>query len=294
MSAPKLDPVVVLAVAGGAFLLLTEDGKALLDSLIGGKPAPSPAPRAPSAPAVADPVSAAIVTAGGLVQSLMPELQDRDSDTRQGLRNFDRASRRVGSVLTGGLIEDPKKEEKRRKRDAAIAAGRLADMEIFAAKVHGAASRADVVEWVIDTPQTASATSGGSVTGPGIPWHGARIAIYYRGQAKPYEIWVPTEHRDHQLAWIAEPIVRATGSFVQRGGRLANGAPFVFYTDPETGVRVRAFSDANPYAVREQTAGQLFAVKNLPENRAREVSRVRRALPAPYRAAYDQQNLSGA
>lgn len=288
----NVSPVVLVALGAGAYLLLTEDGRALLGDLAPGprRAPPSPAPPAPTV-ATSDPISAAIATAGGLVNAVMPELQDRDSDVRRGLRQFDRSARRVGSVLTGGLISDPKKDEKRKKRDAALAAGRLIEMETFAAKVHGAASRSDVREWVIDTPQTGERTPDSHGV-RGVPYAAARISIYFHGHERPTEYFVPREHAYHQLAWIAEPIVRATGGFVQRGGRLAGGAPFVFYTDPETGVRVHAFSDANPYATRDQTAGQLFAVKNTPEAKAREISRVRRALPtSAYRAAYDAQQL---
>lgn len=286
----KPSPLLLVALAGGAYLVLTDGGRALLDDLMGKSGAPPAPPRPAAAPIVADPWTAAIQTAGGLVQSIMPELQDRDSDVRQGLRKHDRAVRRVLSKVTFGAVDDPKDKEKKRKRDAAVAAGRLADMEVWAAKIHYAASRADVREWVIDTPPTGERTPD-SHGYRGVPYVAARITIYFDGQKKPTEYFVPKEHADHQLAWLAEPIVRATGGFVQRGGRLAGGAPFVFYTDPDTGVRVHAFSDANLHAAREWTAGQLDAAKNTPEAKARQLSQYRQSLPSPYRAAYDQQQL---
>lgn len=281
-------PAVLIALGAGAYVLLTEDGKRLLRSLTGGGPPPAaPAPRA-AAPIASDPYTALIQTAGGLVQSLMPDLADRDSDIRQNLRQLDKNRQKILHKI--GLRGDPEKKEKKRKQAEAAQRYFLAGMELFASKVHQAANRSDVHEWVIDTPESGLVVDANT----GLKQRRARITIYYKrkdGSLYPYVLWVPKEYTAHQLAWIAEPIVRATGSWTQRGGRLADGAPFVYYVNEEDESRVHAFSDTNPFAVRAglPTATALEAARKTPEAQAQRLSNLRRKLNPSARAALDKQ-----
>lgn len=291
MAAPAINPLTLALAAGGAYLAFTADGRALVADLLGSKPAAAPpaAPRAaPAMPMASDPYSAIIQTVGGIVQSLLPELSDPDSAPREGLRNFDKARRDVFAKV--GLTGDPDRKKKNKERAAAMIAAGARDMELFAARVHDAARRSDVHEWVIDTPETGhvidQATGKKSVK--------ARISIYYFGRdgkpKKPYVLFVPESLRGQQLAAIAEPIVRATGGWVQRGGRLANGAPFVYYVDEENnGARVHAYSDTNPFAPKDLMIGQILGARRSDAAKDQALSKRRKKLSPSARSALDQR-----
>jgi hypothetical protein len=291
--APKINPALLLALGAGAYLVFTDDGQELLSSIFApAKPAPPQPPTRPQqAPIMPmDPWSALIATAGNLVGGIMPDLSDRDSDVREGLRNFDRAKRRVQSKLTFGAVSDPKKKEKKKKAIAALIAANMRDMETFVARAHGIMARGDVAEWVIDTPDTAAATATAAKT----KIKRGRISVYLKdrdGKTKttPYVLYVPSNLDGMRLAVLAEPVVRATGGFTQRGGRLAAGAPFVYFVDDETGGRIFAFSDANPYAPPEHKIGQIEGWKRSDQGQAQQASELRRKLSPSARGALDQR-----
>jgi hypothetical protein len=290
--AAKPSPGILVALAAGGYLLFTESGQELVSSLFPAARRPDPAPSRPPI-TVADPWSAAIMAAGGLAEQLLPGLDDPDSGIREGLRNLDRGKRRVQSKLTFGAVSDPKKKEKKARAAAAAVQYQLTSMERFAQRVHDAARRADVHEWVIDTPESGAKINPTGLSGQQHQRR-PRITIYYKKKTGdgviPHTIWVPKEALPWALAWIAEPIARATGGWTQRGHRLANGAPFVYYVD-EDGNRVPCYSDTNPFAggLGLPTNSNLEAIRNSPERQARRLSDLRRKLAPSARAALDRQ-----
>lgn len=283
MKPPKIEPAAAVLVGLGAYLVFTDSGRSLIGSLFGfSDTAPAAPARQAQAPAQ-DWLGALIQTAGGIVQGLMPELEDRDSSIRQAARNYDRGKREVLGKL--GLRSDPDDHKKRKEQLQFLISSGMKDMEVFAARVHSAASRADVKEWVIDTPDTGYTIDANT----GLKQNRARISIYYKGQSSPFVLYAPENQilSPMRLAVIAEPIVRATGGFTQRGGRLANGAPFVYYVDPSDGIRYYAFSDTNPFAQKELMIGQIFGVIRSDEYQSAKLSKTRRKLSPGARKALD-------
>lgn len=251
----KLNPLPL--ILAGAAIFAWREG--LFDAIFAPAP-PRQEPPRPAAPSytVADPASAAILGAAQIGGALLANVDDRNSAIRRGGRKLDKARREVFHAI--GIGSDPKRKEKAKRQIQAFEAQHLRDLEAFAARVHHVASRHDVREWVIDSPRT------GHVLDPntGLRSLQHRISIYFQRQKDPYVILVPRTSLGSEnmaAAWIAEPIARATGGWTQRGGRLANGAPFIYYVDEETGARVPAYSDTNPFAPPHLTASAQFLTK---------------------------------
>lgn len=167
--------------------------------------------------------------AGAAVGQLLESqgLDDPSSDTRQGLHKF-------ANTLQSGLrklplgaaigVKDPNETKKKHAAFNHALENELEQMEQFAAQVHQTLSRHDVREWTL--------SSSGQNGAP-------RFDVWYEGNPKPWPIEVPPRFAAVRLAVAVEPIVRATGTTVQRGGRF--GQPFVRHEPP-------AYDNRNPYA----------------------------------------------
>lgn len=150
-------------------------------------------------------------------------LNDPESQSRKGLRKAGDNLQELGSALTGGFIKSPSKRRAKKQAVHDKNEDFLLRMERWAAEAHALMARADTVEWVI------------SASGSGRP----AVDVYFQGQKAPFRLYVPDGAGTERLAWVAEPVARALGTFTQRGRRL--GTPFVRYPIP-------AYSVANIYA----------------------------------------------
>lgn len=214
-------------------------------------------------------------------------LEDKDSDFRRNIRKGGEKWQLLGSKLTGGLIKDPtKKRKEKRKQQHADTTNRM-QLEAFAARAHQLMSRSDVREWVISSAPEGSSSivqhqkNLGMSTG-NVP----TIFVYFNGSNVPHKIAATYAPLDQRIAWVAEPVVRALGVFVQRGRRL--DTPFRRHNPP-------AFDDRNPYAplpstvTAQNSAIEEFTTRDLKrKGKALASKDVQRALAAEQAAAAEE------
>lgn len=272
----------LLILGGTAYLVATESGAAFLvslgvlpndgdtRSLLARLSDAAPAKRQEPPPSVAqgfadsakasggvlDPFTAVATAAAPFIDIAAKQLPNRDSDLRRNLKS---GTQQISRAL--GLSTDRK--ERHKKQLNAEQARLLADLESFTKRAQQAMSRADVREWILHTKSVPGGVP--SIADPSGMRNEAIIDVYYGQSTSPFPLRVDPRNSQYALAFLAEPIVRATGGFVQRGGRLLG--PFPVYRDDE-GNPVNTFSDRNPYAPAELTSSSFAARMASPEAQA--------------------------
>ena len=161
-----------------------------------------------------------LIEGGAGILTSLGEQAANDPESAPG-RGARQLGRNVSNLVTGGKAR--KKTKKKRQQNQAIEQTAF-DAERWAAHAWTVLSRHDVREWVVSSTGKAGAPV---------------IDVYFAGVAAPHRLEVPERASIYRLAWVAEPIVRTLGRFVQRGGRI--DVPWTTFDPP-------SFDDRNPYA----------------------------------------------